>query len=299
MQFAGFRQLYHKTSVFFTGTLALFMAMSCADQKTESLPQEKGRIVARVYTYNLYESDLREIIPAGTSADDSARRAQNYINAWVKEKLIVHKAETNLGKEALDVEKQIEAYRNSLIIYAYEKELVRQKLDTIVTDEEITAYYDAHPADFELKDNIVKVLYVKLDKKSPNQNKVPNWLKSDKPEDRDDLESYCRQFAVNYYLDDQSWLLFDDLLKEVPIETYNKELFLQNNRFLTVSDSVHTYFINIKGFMIRDSHSPLAFEKENIRNIILNQRKKELIEQLHSDLYKEAMEKKDIEINTK
>lgn len=291
-----FRQLSLSFSVCL---LSLLLSFSSCERPGDKAEANKGKIIARVYTYKLYESDLREVLPAGLTKEDSARRATNFVNAWVKEKLLVHKAEMNLGDGQKNVEKQLQDYRNSLIIFAYEKELVRQRLDTVVTDEEIEKYYSDHPNDFELRDNIVKVIYVKVDKKSPNQQRLPNWIKSDKPQDRKDLEGYCRQFAANYFLDNDSWLLFDDLLKEVPIETYNKELFLQNTRFLTLSDSTNNYYVAIKGFMTRNSHSPLAFEKENIRNIILNQRKRELIERMHTDLYKEAMENKDIDVYTK
>lgn len=292
------RQRIEFVSVFLWGTLALFLAASC--NPSETLNQsEKGKLVARVFDYKLFDTDLNEVIPNGIAADDSARRAENYINAWVKEKLLVHKAETNLGNAQKNVDKQLADYRNSLIIYAYEKELVRQKLDTVVADELIQKYYDEHPNDFELKDNIIKVLYVKVDKKAPNITKLKSLIQSVKPQDRSDLGIYCKQFGQNYFLDDEVWLLFDDLLKEVPIETYNKELFLQNNRFVELADSSSLYFVNIKGFMTRNSHSPLAFEKENIRNIILNQRKREMIERMHTDLYKEAMVNKDIEIYRK
>ncbi len=292
------RQRFGFVSVFHWGTLALFLAASCNSAETKNQP-EKGKLVARVFDYQLFTSDLREVIPAGIASDDSARRAENFINAWVKEKLLVHKAEINLGNEQKNVDKQLTDYRNSLIIYAYEKELVRQKLDTVVADDLIQKYYDEHPNDFELKDNILKVIYVKVDKKAPNIAKLRTLIQSEKPQDKKSLESYCKQFGQNYFLDDEVWLLFDDLLKEVPIETYNKELFLQNNRFVELADSASLYFINIKGFMTRNSHSPLAFEKENIRNIIINQRKRDMIERMHTDLYKEAMENKDIEIYRK
>ncbi|MBI3511494.1 MAG: hypothetical protein HY064_12600 [Bacteroidetes bacterium] len=288
------RQLFKMTGVLFTGTLVVFSTGCFGSDHSPSTT--KGKLIARVFDYKLYSADLADVIPPGLNKDDSARKAEAFINSWVREKLLVHKAEQNLGNDQKDVEKQLQDYRNSLIIYAYEKELVAQKLDTVVSDDEIQKYYDGHPADFELKDNIVKFLYVKVNKKSPNQQKIPNWIKSEKPQDRKDLETYCRQFAVNYYLEDQDWLLFDDLLKEVPIETYNKELFLQNNRYITVADSSNNYYVCIKNFMTSNSHSPLAFEKENIRTIILNQRKKELIDKMNSQIYKEAMENKDIEI---
>src|SRR5688572_8763350 len=181
--------------VFLVSLIGLLLAgmISCENEKQKT-EVNKGKLLARVYTYQLYEADLRSVIPSGLSPEDSIRRAQNYISAWTKEMLLVHKAEANLSAKQKDVEKQLRDYRNSLIIYNYEKELVHQKLDTVVTDAEIEAYYLNHPNDFELRDNIVKVVYVKVDKKSPNQNKLPNLIKSAKPQDRKDLEIYCKQF---------------------------------------------------------------------------------------------------------
>ena len=276
--------------------MALVCFIASCRESEETADVNKGRVVATVYGYSLYESDLVEAVPAGLTAEDSARRAESFINSWVREMLLLSKAQSNLPGQDKEMEKKLEAYRNSLIIYAYETELVHQKLDTVVTEEEIAKYYEEHAADFQLRDNIVRVIYVKVDNKAPNLPKVKNWVKSEKPADREELDKYCRQFATNYYLEDQSWLLFDDLLKEVPIQTYNRELFLQNNRFVEVADSSSTYFLNIKGFMTRNSQSPLAFEKENIRNIIINKRKLELIDRMHDDLYKEAVNNNSIKI---
>lgn len=278
--------------------LLLFLLVGCREQATQT-ETPSGAVVARVFDYKLYSSELRNVIPAGTPKEDSIRMAGSFINAWVREMLLVHKAEQNLNAEQKNVEQQLKDYRNSLIIYAYEKALVEQQLDTVVTDADIEKYYNEHPGDFALRDNIVKVIYVKVNKNAPNLPKLRNWLRSDKPQDRKELASYCSQFATNFYLDDESWLLFDDLLKEIPIATYNKELFLQNNRYIEVNDSSSIYLINFKGFMTRDSRSPLAFEKQNIKNILLNKRKRELIDRMRDDLYREATESEDIEIYTK
>jgi hypothetical protein len=240
--------------------------------------------------------DIKDLVPQGTPAKDSTDLIRKYIDNWIRESLVKQKAESNLTDEQKDVEKQLRDYRNSLITYTYEKELVKQKLDTIVADSEIEEYYNNNQSDFELKDNIIKVVYVKVDKKAPGIEKLKKWYKSDNLKDREQLTSYCHQFASNFYLDDSSWLLFDDLLKEIPIQTYNKELFLQNNRFVEVSDSLNDYFVNIKGFKIRNSLSPLGFEKDNIKNIILNKRKLQLISKMKEDVYNDAANNKKIEI---
>ena len=254
--------------------------------------------IARANNAYLYADNIKDIVPNGTAAKDSLELVKQYIDNWIRESLVIQKAEDNLTDEQKNVEKQLQDYRNSLITYAYEKELVKQKLDTVITNEEIEAYYNNNKGDFELKDNIIKVIYVKVSKKAPGIDKLRKWYTSDNIKDKEQMASYCHQFAENFYLDDSSWLLFDDLLKEIPIQTYNKELFLQNNRYVEVSDSLSNYFVNIKGFKIRNSLSPLGFEKDNIRNIILNKRKLELINKMKLDVYNDAANNNKIEIYT-
>ncbi len=276
--------------------LFLLFFVSC---KNKSAEKSGNRIaIARANEDYLYLDDIRDIVPVGTSAKDSIDLVNKHIDNWLHETLVIQKAEDNLTDEQKNVETQLQDYRNSLITYTYEKELVKQKLDTLVSPEEIEKYYDSNQGNFELKDNIIKVIYVKVNKKAPGINDLKKWYKSDVIKDRERLADYCHQFAENFYLNDDSWLLFDDLLKEIPIQAYNKELFLQNNRFVEVADSANNYFLNIKGFKIRNSRSPLSFEAENIKNIILNQRKLQLITKMKEDIYNDAANTNKIEIYT-
>ncbi len=273
----------------------LFLLGACK-RKEETTADQNRIVIARANTAYLYADEVKDIVPFGTSTKDSLELIKKYIDNWVHETLVIQKAESNLSEDKKNVEKQLQDYRNSLITFAYEKELVNQKLDTVVTQNEIEEYYNNNKANFELRDNIIKVIYIKVNKTAPEMKKVKNWYKSDEPKDKEQLASYCHQFAANFYLDDNSWLFFDDLLKEIPIQTYNKELFLQNNRLVEVSDSLYNYFVNIKGFKIRNSLSPISFETENIKNIILNKRKLQLIAKMKEDVYNDAVNNNKIEI---
>ncbi len=144
----------------FTFCFFPFLLSSCK-VKTTQTP------VARVFDKFLYQEDVASIIPPDALPKDSVQLTEAFISTWVRQNLIMKKAEMNLPDEMKNVQKQLDDYRTSLIIYAYEKELVRQKLDTIITEEEIEHYYKQNIHEFELKDYIVKVLYVKLEKNSP------------------------------------------------------------------------------------------------------------------------------------
>ena len=269
-------------------------ATSCSLFKKND--KEGKDAIARAYEYYLYPEELQGLIPDGASKTDSISIIKNYIENWFRLKSVLHKAESNLDNEKKDVEKKLEEYRNSLLTYAYETELIKQKLDTIVGDEELANFYKNNQDNFELKDNIIKVIYLRLSKNAPKLNKAREWYKSNVIKDRKLLEDYCHQYALNYFLDDNTWLLFDDLLKEIPIKTYDKEQFLQNNRVIEIEDSSTVYLVNIKGFMIKNSLSPLSFERNNIRTMITNQRKLHLIEQMEKQAYEEAKKGNDVEV---
>ncbi|MDQ3190707.1 MAG: hypothetical protein M3Q58_03860 [Bacteroidota bacterium] len=272
----------------------LFLLFTQACSFFSSEPEKEP--IARVHDEYLYKSELLNVIPSGMSYEDSVAKATSYINNWIRQTLIYNQAEKNLREENKNFNQKLEDYRRSLIIYTYERELIDQILDTLVTLEQIEVYYNQNKQNFELKDNIIKVRYIKVDKNAPDIDKVELWYKSNNKEDLISLENYAYQFAQNFYLDENNWLLFDDLLKEIPIQTYNKEDFLKNNRFVKVEDSESYYFVNIRGFKIKNSISPLNFEMENIRSIIINKRKIQLVNKMKNDIYEEALQSNDIEI---
>ena len=255
-------------------------------------------MVARVYDSYLYVKDLNGKLPPNVSRADSAGLIKEFIDTWVKQQLLIKQAEKNLSDEDKDFTNQLEDYKNSLLIYKYETQLIKQNIDTAITDNEIADYYEKNKSNFELKENIVKVIYVKIPRSVPMT--VPKlYIGSNKPNDLKKLQDFCVKYAVNYYLDDQNWLLFNDILKEIPINTYNQEEYLKNNRTIEIQDSNFSYLLSIRGFMIKESLSPLSFEENNIRDIIINKRKLKLIEDMKQDIYKNAVKKGDFEVMNK
>lgn len=253
-------------------------------------------MLARVYDDYLYESELKGVVAPGTLAKDSLVLTRSFIDSWVRQRLIIQQAEKNLTSSQMDFTAQLENYKNSLTIYAYENALVRQKLDTLITDEETQMYYDANQQNFLLKDNIVQIQYVKLPLKSPVAKQIKKLLNSGNPEDKNKLAELCEKNASDYFLDSENWLLFSDILKQIPVKTYNQEEFLQNHREFEYQDSLYDYLVRFKDFKIKESVSPLNFEKQRIRDIILNKRKIELINRMQEDVFSSAQKKNVFEI---
>ncbi|MHB8261580.1 MAG: hypothetical protein ACYDEC_15050 [Bacteroidia bacterium] len=273
----------------------ILLAFSCQSEKPEGA-DAKDRPIARVFDKKLYSEDIKLILPKNSTPKDSEMFVKSYIQQWITNELILHQAESNLSDDEKNIQKEIDEYRANLLVYRYETELVHQKLDTAVNVQDIEAYYTAHEQNFMLKDNIVKVTYVKINKKTPNANKFKNWYTSKDAKEQDNLRKYCIQFADNFFLDDNTWLLLDDVMKEIPLHDYNPELLLKTSRQIELSDTLFNYYLNIKEFKIKNSPSPLSFEKENIRQIIINKRKLSLIEQMKQSIFSQAKENNNVEV---
>jgi hypothetical protein len=258
--------------------------------------QKHSDAVARVGDEYLSKAELKQIVPPKATKEDSLIIVKNYVDDWVKQRVYLKKAEQNLGDDKKNVERQLQDYRNDLIKFIYEKELVRQKLDTAVSIGEIEQYYYEHKNTFSLKDNIVKAWYVKTNKKTPKTDKARVWIKSNTNKDFQELEAWCHAYASDFSLNDQSWISFDDILKKVPIKTYDKEEFLKNNRNIETTDSVNIYLISIKDFQIKEDVSPLSFVKDDIKALIINKRKLALIQEMQKNAMEQALKNKEYEI---
>lgn len=258
--------------------------------------ETKDSAIARVEEKYLLQSDITGIVPLNTSKEDSILIINNYIQGWIKDNLILHKAELNLKENQKDVKKQLEDYRKSLIIYTYEKELIKQRLDTIVSAKEIQDFYEDNNQNFELKDDIIKVKYLKVNKKAPQLKTIRRLYKSKKEGDEIKLKELAHQYAEKFHLNDEQWILFDELKNEVPINVLESKGYLKNIKNIEVEDSLSFYFVHIKAYKLKNDVSPLSFEAHNIKNIIINKRKLSLINKTRSELYQEAFMNKDVEI---
>lgn len=272
------------------------IAFLCGCKQFTTGDDKKKNALARVNDKYLYKYEIANLVPKGSSKEDSIMKVKNFIEDWVRQNVILQKAELNLLDEQKNVEQKLQEYRNSLITFAYEEELVRQRLDTTVKEEEIEKYYTENEKNFVLKSNIVKTVFLKTSKKTPKLDKVKGWIRSNDEKDRQLLEAFCFQNAADYSLNDNDWMQFDDLLKRVPIKTYDKEEFLRNNRFIETSDSANVYFVNIADFQVKESTSPLSFEKENIRELIINKRKLTLIQEMQRSAFEQAQKNNEFEI---
>ncbi len=280
----------YKIAIFLIFGICLGSCNFFGDKETED------EVIARAFNEYLYKHEIDNILEPGTSYEDSAIIVKRYLDTWVRQQVLLNAARNYLTEEQMNFDKKIEDYLNSLVIFTFEKEYINNNLDTVVSLDEIADYYEQYKDDFKLKDNIVQASYIKLSKDAPDQNTTRNLIRSDDPEDLMQLEEYCVQNAAAYFIDNESWLIFNQLLRNIPLEVSNQEQFLRNNKLVEITDDFYRYFIYINDYKLKESISPLSFEKDNIRNIIINKRKHDLISRYRNELYRSAVKNNSFEV---
>lgn len=248
--------------------------------------EDKVGVLVEVGQYQLKLKEIENLTLTGISKDDSLAIVNNFIENWIKEKLVLQKAELNLDQNQQDFKKQLEDYRTTLLTYTYEKELIKQKLDTFVAEVEIRAYYDRNPENFKLINDIVKVKFMKVPIKAPKIKKVKKIFASNEEKDKQEVKEYAHQYAEKFYFNEEEWIEVNDLKKELPLSV-NYQIAVNNN--VVLEDSLAYYFLKINDHIKSGDVAPLAFETNNIKNIIINKRKLNLLKKLKHDLYQQAI----------
>lgn len=249
--------------------------------------EEESPLVARVYEHELHMDDLVGLVGEGVSGEDSAAIVDNYVDQWVRQTVMLSKAEKNVKD---DFSRQMNEYRNSLLIYAYERQIVEQLLDTVVTDAQMEEYYESHGSQFLLKSSIVKAVYVS----APKNNKADGKLKalvckqSFRDEDIVEMQSLATKVDGQGNYDGDTWMPFYSLQSVVPLTTYNEGLYLKQNRSIVLADDSLRWYVRILDYKVTDEVSPFELQRDNIRAIILNHRKLEILDKLQADLVGEA-----------
>jgi len=274
-------------------SLLLFLIAGCKDYK----PAAKRIPVAKVGAVTLYYDQIPNLSQSEMSGADSLVIIKNYINKWSKREILNQKAEENLSPEFKEeMSRQLEETRLNLMIYQYQRQMMLQKMDTAISEQEMEEYYSKNEESLKINSNIVKALYVKIPKETPDIDKARIWCRSNLQTDINQFESYCYQFAEKFDDFNEEWIPMNQLAGELPQEIVNQEEFLKRTTFYEISDTLSVYFVSIRDNRLKQSLAPYEYIQDEIKGIILNNRRFEFIKSLEDGIYNEALKDNTIKI---
>jgi hypothetical protein len=258
---------------------------------------EDDAVLAAVDDNKLRQSDLDFITKDITSAEDSANLSERYLQSWIKKQLMIREAGKNMAYDEAELNRKLLDYRYALMVYEFEKSYVDDNLDRNVSEAEISAYYEQNQANFTLKKIIVRTNFLKIEKDIPQKKDIARLLNSKREKDHKDLREMALRFATNYYLEDSTWIEFDDIILNTPLANNNNHVqLLRENGLIQVDDGTYSYYFKILEYKLQDQVPPIEFVKEEISKIIINKRRVALAEKLHKEVYQRALETNEFKI---
>ena len=249
---------------------------------------DSGEIVAEAGSAKLKRADLDMVIPGGISPEDSARLAKQFINTWALDQIFLERAEQQLSKAEMDVTKELEAYRRSLLKFRYEQLYINERLDTLVTDDEVQEYYETHKDRFVLQRPVVKARFIRIAEDSPVLKTIKKKMSSGEAEDILEADSLAFSSAYRFATWNNAWIDAATLAREFGQESASvlasmKTGWIERTDTSGISDIAYISEITPKGEM-----SPIEYSTPFIKDMIISARKQSLITSLERDLLEDA-----------
>jgi len=274
--------------------LAVLVFAASACQPGSGKKDPNNRALARVHNKTLYLSDLEGMIPAETSSEDSAQIINAYIERWVRDAVLMFEAERNVPKD-LNIDKLVRDYRASLIRHTYEKILIEQLLDSMVTNAQLSEYYAVNKDQFRLETDIASCRFVQLPRSAPNLSQFEKLWKSDKVEDFQALVAYCNDHAVAKLLDDSLWYSLPELGEQWPGGVSELSRLAPGQKISRRDENLNYYF-QMNGVIHENEIAPMVYVSDQIKKVILHQRKMKLFDETRENMYQDALKRNQVTV---
>ena len=253
------------------------------------------RLLAEVGSKKLYLSELDGMIPVNGSSEDSSLVINALVERWAREAVLLTEAEMNVPK-GLNIDKLVRDYRSSLVKSNYETILVEQLLDSLVTEQELTTFYEAGKEQFSLDEPILRCRFIKIDKTLAEIEQMKSWWKDySKDENATVLKEYAKQNASISKLKEETWYDLSEISQELPAGKLTSSN-LKSKKEIVTSDEQFQYFYFPLETIEKNAEPPFDYVKNKIKRVILHRRKQALLNSKKEEMYARELRRNSVKI---
>lgn len=281
--------------VYICALLLLFIT-ACSENVAETKTDD--RLLATVYNKSLHISDMDGMFPVGTTAEDSSLTINAYVERWIREAVLLYEAERNVPQD-LNIDELVRDYRASLIKHNYEQVLVEQLLDSTITQQELTGFYEKNKEQYQLETPIVRCYFIKVPRDAPRVKELENWWQRSRNDAAayGKMVEYCNIYATAHVLEDTKWTPVDEIAQQLPAGTITVNNVSAKKDF-TQRDDDFIYFFKAFEVISRKQIAPLSYIEDQASKVILRQRKIKLLKEKKEEMYEREIRKNSIKVYT-
>ena len=245
--------------------------------------------IASVHNNNLYTEDIKLLIPKNIEKNDSLVFTRSIINSWAVKQLLLKKAEdNNTQNDNSEINNLVKDYRQALLINGYKERLIKQQLDTLIEQQEIIDYYKLNSKNFRLNEELIKTRYLHFSNDLIDRKEVVKSFKKGTIEDLEELEIKQLTFK-QMMLNDSVWTPLENVLLKLP---FSRNDLLKKTDLIKKEDSLGLYLAVTIDVLLRNQIAPLGYIEPTIKQMILHQRKLQLIRDIEKIIVKDAIQNK-------
>lgn len=248
----------------------------------------KDKKIAKVYGKTLYESEIEYNAWDVIDAQDSVSIKNLYIEHWIQNQLLLRNAKISSDDKKL-LNELTENYKNSLIIDFFKNKIISEKLDSVVSDQEMKEYFEQVKNNFKLEETVLNAKYIKIIADKHTINKIKQLWKSGNYKGITDFIHLNQNESA---LTNDFWITKSDLGKIVP-----KALLQESSKYESQKNINGTeYFLKVSNSKHKNEIIPFPLLKKEIHELILKKRKSDLLDSFITDLYKQETKKNNVKI---
>ena len=257
----------------------------------------KEEPIARVNDSFLFFYEIQDSLDENMSQNDSMLAVNSAINNWASKKLLYEKAIFNLSNSKQnELDLLVKSYESDLYISNYEKEWLKTRVDTIVSNDQLESYYNDNKNKFRLRQDILLARFIELPIENFNKTQIVRSFRRLNFQDKIYLDSISLQFKSSF-INDSVWLrpeLFFNKFKKENKANYNR--YFKKKLFFEIKDLESLYLVYISDIHRKNDYAPMSFVKPTLVQILLNKRKLEMKKQLKADILKQGIAENNFEI---
>ena len=248
----------------------------------------EDKVVVSAFGKNLLLDSLCSRIPDELSFEDSTLLSERIIEGWVREIVLLAQAEKNINEFSSAFESSIRSYRNALLVTKFEREFIASRVDTKVQDEEIEKFHSDYPELFQLKEHVLRAVFFEINTEEDMLDSARIWLTTADSSSVPKLEQWSIERGAHFALDVDYWWFLSDLLQTVPMQVYRIEDQLRDRRLIEFTDGDSRYLLRILEHRLKDLPSPISIARKRIVDLIIQERRRSILENLRDDLVSDA-----------
>ena len=255
--------------------------------------------IAKYKGHLLYENQLTDHLPRDLDTQDSIRLSRLFIEDWLTARVLEDRATNTIPDLEKKIGPKLEDFKNQLIEYEYMRYVTQRELYKAVSPREVRNYYLQNTDKFVSKASYYSFFYIKT--YQPLDADQISSIRSKDSKLLAELTEWCASQSDIEYKLDSTFTTEKELdlvekgfplnIKEVPLN----QVYSYNDKEGSTDKTTYHLFKLLNKVQVGE-RKPLEMCREEIKGIILNQRKRKLLDQTKTWLVDQAKLNRDIEI---